>query len=34
MTEMSLLPQAVAASGHDLSSLYRAIVDTALTPTR
>lgn len=30
MTEMSLLPQAAAASGHDLPTLYRRIVDTAL----
>lgn len=32
MTEMSLLPQAVAASGHDLALLYRRIVDTTLAP--
>ncbi|MEU4361549.1 D-alanine--D-alanine ligase [Promicromonospora sp. NPDC023987] len=34
MTEMSLLPQAVAASGHDLAALYRTIVDTALVAAR
>ncbi|MGW2092418.1 D-alanine--D-alanine ligase family protein [Promicromonospora sukumoe] len=34
MTEMSLLPQAVAASGHDLPTLYRAIVDRALVAAR
>ncbi|MFD2027364.1 D-alanine--D-alanine ligase family protein [Promicromonospora aerolata] len=34
MTEMSLLPQAVAASGHDLAGLYRRIVDTALARAR
>ncbi|WP_084800173.1 D-alanine--D-alanine ligase family protein [Promicromonospora kroppenstedtii] len=34
MTEMSLLPQAVAASGHDLATLYRAVIDRALTPVR
>lgn len=34
MTEMSLLPQAVAASGHDLARLYRTIVDTALVAAR
>lgn len=34
MTEMSLLPQAVAASGHDLADLYRTIVDMALAPVR
>ena len=34
MTEMSLLPQAVAASGRDLAALYRAVVDTALTAAR
>lgn len=34
MTEMSLLPQAVAASGHDLAALYRTIIDTALAPAR
>ena len=34
MTELSLLPQAVAASGHDLPQLYRAIVDTALAFAR
>lgn len=34
MTEMSLLPQAVAASGHNLSTLYRAIIDTALVSAR
>jgi D-alanine-D-alanine ligase len=34
MTEMSLLPQAVAASGHDLAGLYRRIVDTALVAAR
>lgn len=34
MTEMSLLPQAVAASGHDLPALYRAVVDRALTAVR
>lgn len=34
MTEMSLLPQAVAASGHDLATLYRTIVDAALARTR
>lgn len=34
MTEMSLLPQAVAASGHDLPTLYRAVIDRALTAVR
>lgn len=34
MTEMSLLPQAVLASGHDLPTLYRTIIDTALAPER
>ncbi|WP_454860679.1 D-alanine--D-alanine ligase family protein [Promicromonospora soli] len=34
MTEMSLLPQAVAASGHDLAALYRTIIDMALAPAR
>jgi D-alanine-D-alanine ligase len=34
MTEMSLLPQAVAASGRDLAALYRTIVDMALAPAR
>lgn len=34
MTEMSLLPQAVAASGRDLAVLYRAMVDTALSAAR
>jgi D-alanine-D-alanine ligase len=34
MTEMSLLPQAAAASGHDLATLYRRIVDTALASVR
>ncbi|WP_275004991.1 D-alanine--D-alanine ligase family protein [Promicromonospora iranensis] len=34
MTEMSLLPQAVAASGRDLAPLYRTIVDTALARAR
>ncbi|PUB28789.1 D-alanine-D-alanine ligase [Promicromonospora sp. AC04] len=34
MTEMSLLPQAAAASGHHLPTLYRTIIDTALAPAR
>ncbi|GAA4712627.1 D-alanine-D-alanine ligase [Promicromonospora umidemergens] len=34
MTEMSLLPQAVSASGHDLAALYRTVVDTALAAAR
>lgn len=34
MTEMSLLPQAVAASGRDLAALYRTIVDAALASVR
>ena len=32
MTEMSLLPQAAVASGRDLPTLYRSIIDTALVP--
>lgn len=34
MTEMSLLPQAAVAGGHDLADLYRTIVDRALLPVR
>jgi D-alanine-D-alanine ligase len=34
MTEMSVLPQAIAASGRDLAALYRKIVDTTLTLAR
>lgn len=34
MTETSLLPQAVAASGRNLASLYRTVVDTALAAPR
>jgi D-alanine-D-alanine ligase len=34
MTEMSLLPQAAAAGGRDLATLYRTIIDTALAPVR
>jgi len=34
MTEMSLLPQAAAASGRDLAEVYRRIVDAALAVAR
>jgi hypothetical protein len=30
MTELSLLPQAAAAGGHDLGELYRALVELVL----
>jgi len=32
MTEMSVVPQAIAASGRDVAALYRKIVDTTLAP--
>src|SRR5690606_22038337 len=33
MTETSLFPQAAIAAGHDLASLYRKLVETALRST-